>query len=509
MSTGGNSVSGTWDFYVSYAGSDREWAGWIAWNLEQAGFPCLGPSELSSTPDNTETPLVALRRADRLVVVWSAESAGSSSVVEDLESARVAEIDVLFITVTQPPVPPAAQPNDVEVSIIGFDESRAARALAQAAEAFTRLPKGPPAFPRSRARAAPGEQPLFPRDLPSLQHPVHLSIVAGDIADTAADVAAFKYAGDFHGADLAVARKLYAAGVPERSLRPADLPGHAYLPTGRAIAADHALFVSTPNLVVFRYEEAKSLAQRVLEVLGDEAPETQHLAMTIHGPNFGLDAVEAFLSQIAGFLVALQLGRMPPALEHISIVERDADRVNELGAALESNLGQIPYASLLRQQQNPWTFRIGVASGERSSGRAIELIGRSPEDQPHVFAAFPFHMGDHFRYGIQRPAKSAGFLCEHFGEMKFTGDVLVRIKRQIETAAAVVAVITGANPNVFLEVGYAWGKGIPTILVVDETEELKFDVQGQRCVKYTDIQTLEVNFTEEIAGLKDKGVIRT
>ncbi len=42
-----------------------------------------------------------------------------------------------------------------------------------------------------------------------------------------------------------------------------------------------------------------------------------------------------------------------------------------------------------------------------------------------------------------------------------------------------IAVLTGANPNVYLEVGYAWGKGRrPTILVTDDAEDPRFDVQG-------------------------------
>jgi hypothetical protein len=86
-------------------------------------------------------------------------------------------------------------------------------------------------------------------------------------------------------------------------------------------------------------------------------------------------------------------------------------------------------------------------------------------------------------YGIQRPVRDLGFLCESVDQDVFTGDVLDRIKSQIEAASAVIAVLTGANPNVYLEVGYAWGKGQLTILLTDEGEDLRFDVRGRRLAR--------------------------
>ena len=62
---------------------------------------------------------------------------------------------------------------------------------------------------------------------------------------------------------------------------------------------------------------------------------------------------------------------------------------------------------------------------------------------------------DLFEYGIQRPVRDLGFLCERRDQDVFTGDILERIKTQIETSTAIIAVLTGDDPNVYLEVGYA------------------------------------------------------
>jgi hypothetical protein len=113
---------------------------------------------------------------------------------------------------------------------------------------------------------------------------------------------------------------------------------------------------------------------------------------------------------------------------------------------------------------------------------------------------------DLFEYGIQRPVRDLGFLCERVDQDVFTGDILQRIKSQIETSAAIIAVLTEANPNVYLEVGYAWGKGRPTILVTEEDPQ--FDLQGQRHLRYQSIKEVEEMLTRELQALNEQGHLR-
>ena len=71
----------------------------------------------------------------------------------------------------------------------------------------------------------------------------------------------------------------------------------------------------------------------------------------------------------------------------------------------------------------------------------------------------------------------------------------------------VIADLTGCNPNVFLEVGYAWGKGRPTILLFRKTkkgrigEKLPFDVGGQQCILYEDATHLQEQLAIELVKL--------
>ena len=109
---------------------------------------------------------------------------------------------------------------------------------------------------------------------------------------------------------------------------------------------------------------------------------------------------------------------------------------------------------------------------------------------------------DHYHYGIQNAVHAAGLLCERADLAAFTGDVLSWVKRRIDSARLLIADLSTANPNVYLEVGYAWGRGVPTILVTRDVGELRFDTKGQRCLEYKNsIQTLEASLTRELRAL--------
>ncbi len=84
---------------------------------------------------------------------------------------------------------------------------------------------------------------------------------------------------------------------------------------------------------------------------------------------------------------------------------------------------------------------------------------------------FKNDLEDVYVFGIQGPINDAGYLCERVDMLSFTGDILERTKSRIQTSSLVVADLTGANLNVYLEVGYAWGKRRPTLLLARTSED--------------------------------------
>ncbi len=99
--------------------------------------------------------------------------------------------------------------------------------------------------------------------------------------------------------------------------------------------------------------------------------------------------------------------------------------------------------------------------------------------KPFVFILMPFEAAFHDAYqlGIKAVCKEAGAYCERVDEQIFQESILERIYNQIAKADIVVADMTGRNPNVFYEVGYAHAIGKRTILLTQKAEDIPFDLK--------------------------------
>ncbi|CAN5211719.1 hypothetical protein BH10PSE6_BH10PSE6_11600 [soil metagenome] len=313
----------------------------------------------------------------------------------------------------------------------------------------------------------------------------------GDALTTSSDVLALKFADGLYGVDRAACHAL-TSRVPDISDYLPSAGNFLVTPSRDAIAARDVLFVGVGPLPFFGYAQIRAFARRVLEVLASEKPNTAHVTLTLHGPGYGLDESEAFTAELAGLREALEKEAYPRALRRITILEANVQRAERLG--------------LLMEQLRPSVVRRTSPGRTTRSMFADELssAGNESNKKPHIFVAMPFaeEMDDIFYYGIQGAVKAAGYLCERADLSSFTGDVMDWVKNRIASASLVIADLSDANPNVYLEVGYAWGCGRPTVLIVKDTQQLKFDVRGQRCLPYRKIRDLEASLRAELLNLK-------
>jgi hypothetical protein len=313
-----------------------------------------------------------------------------------------------------------------------------------------------------------------------------------------ADVLALKYAQAFYGVDRVAARRLRRAGVAEHTFQP-RVGKHALLGSKDAIGAGYVLFIGMLPLTALEYADLRDFARRVLAVLAHENADAGHVALTVHGPGFGLDESEAFTQEVGGLLQGLAGGEYPTGLTEITFVEQNAARAQRFAEVLESLL---PTGQALASA--PWARSGSLDRVSLDEERPAFERPRQSESKPHVFVAMPFAdaFDDLFYFGIQGAVHEAGYLCERIDLAVFVGDIVERLKNRIETAEMVVALLTSANANVYLEVGYAWGKGVPTVLLVSDSKELMFDVKSQRCLVYKNIRDLKDRLTVELQGLK-------
>jgi hypothetical protein len=325
---------------------------------------------------------------------------------------------------------------------------------------------------------------------------VELVVVPGDVTQRPCDLLVLKYADGFYGADLAVSKRLHFSARVSK--------GETVFLPGLNIAARKVLYIGVGLLQDFRYSRIREFGRKALELAARDPEHTKVLCATIHGPGYGLDERESFLSLLGGFLDGLERGVFPTDLERIEIVEFDPKRAQRLQRMLSESLAS----------PSPPDNNRAQVRGEQSFGQAtgphqdLSSFGAESERKTKLFVAMPFapEHSDVWEIAIQESCQKAQIVCERLDKQAYVGDIVSEVVSRLKKANGVLALLDDANPNVFLEIGFAWGAGKPTVLIAKDGVARPFDVRGQKCIEYTSIANLRSRLTEELISLKAQGV---
>jgi|SRR5581483_1394232 len=122
--------------------------------------------------------------------------------------------------------------------------------------------------------------------------------------------------------------------------------------------------------------------------------------------------------------------------------------------------------------------------------------------KPFVFVLMPFEpsFDDVYKLGIKPACQDAGAYCERVDEQIFQKEtILSRIYNQIAKGDLIVADMTGRNPNVFYEVGYAHALGKDVILATQNSEDIPFDLKHYSHIVYgSKISNLKEELTKKV-----------
>jgi len=236
----------------------------------------------------------------------------------------------------------------------------------------------------------------------------------------------------------------------------------------------------------------------------------RRICSPVHGPGYGLDERESFLSLVGGFSDAIANDQVGASkIKEIFIVERQPTLAEHFGKLLAQLEDSTTTQSNDRAKERDDQQELSL-SGIGHSAKTLSEYGERSESKTRLFVAMPFseELSDVYEIAIVDAASKTGVLCERIDRQAFTGDVLAEIMDRISRFDGVIALLNEANPNVFLEIGFAWGKGKPTILVAKQDQHLPFDVRGQKRITYKNIKDLKDKLTEELAKLKSDGVLK-
>jgi len=124
-------------------------------------------------------------------------------------------------------------------------------------------------------------------------------------------------------------------------------------------------------------------------------------------------------------------------------------------------------------------------SNERRKCITMKVPVTTPK--PFIFVLMPFDakFSDIYKFGIKGAAEDVDAYAERLDEQIFVEGMLDRIFNQISRADIIVADMTGRNPNVFYEVGYAHALGKITLLLTQNADDIPFDLKHRQHTVYS------------------------
>lgn len=108
------------------------------------------------------------------------------------------------------------------------------------------------------------------------------------------------------------------------------------------------------------------------------------------------------------------------------------------------------------------------------------------KSKPFIFVLMPFNQDftDIYDVGIKPACRDAGAYCERVDEQIFVESILQRVYKQIDKADIIIAEMTGRNPNVFYETGYAHALNKTVILLTQNADDIPFDLKHYPHIVY-------------------------
>jgi nucleoside 2-deoxyribosyltransferase len=129
-----------------------------------------------------------------------------------------------------------------------------------------------------------------------------------------------------------------------------------------------------------------------------------------------------------------------------------------------------------------------------------------------AFVLMPFDeaFDDVYQLGIKEVAQSLDIRAERVDEQIFHKEnILERIYGQINAADLIISDMTGRNPNVFYETGYAHAKGKTCVLLTSRADDIPFDLKHHRHIIYGDsIKNLRMSLETELTFAKSDVINR-
>lgn len=117
-----------------------------------------------------------------------------------------------------------------------------------------------------------------------------------------------------------------------------------------------------------------------------------------------------------------------------------------------------------------------------------------------VFVLMPFDEQRRSTYEtIMKVCSRLDLVCLRGDEQNAVGDILTHVVSSMIKARAVIADVTGRNPNVFYELGLAHAFDKPTVLISEAADDAPFNIRQNRILFYHSKEELETGLLTMLA----------
>jgi hypothetical protein len=250
-----------------------------------------------------------------------------------------------------------------------------------------------------------------------------------------------------------------------------------------------------------RVEREVALAGSAIDILAEETtPSGSAVRIAVECKAFtrpvGVDVVNRFVSLIG----LLKQRRM---VDRGALVTTSGFTAAARAAAKEASLELLQIADLEHRAEGKTE---AVRRAEIEIDEAQKKVQASPNRPQRVFVVMPFasEFDDVYVLGIREVAEKLGVAAERADEIEHNENILEVVQESIRRSDAVIADISGRNPNVLYEVGYAHAVGRPTVLLCRKEEAIPFDLQSMNQIRYASIGELRDRLERRLKKMLDR-----
>ena len=158
--------------------------------------------------------------------------------------------------------------------------------------------------------------------------------------------------------------------------------------------------------------------------------------------------------------------------------------------------------NLLRQYEYEFNFIEKKEDPRDFIDDAIKLMSLLRKRQS-CFVAMPFSTGYNNIFNvIKKSANESSYRCIRVDLQQFTKSIIDKLFAEIENAKLIIFLATDQNPNAFYECGYALALNKEIVTLIDEFENLPFDIRQTNAISYgKNIELLGTTINKKIANL--------